>query len=217
MTDQNQQPAQQKKSSFTAVILFAVVAIVALIAVIVVFVLPIEISELNLEKPHAAKSRGIQEPASISDWQTYKNEELGFEFEYPKNWEAIHLSDFKSGVVLKSPNYSSITSGEVVFSGEIYINAIPNPRNLSLIDLIRSFDDTSGFWPDKFNYTTFSVNGNEVVRFDSVQESNSFSQETIFVKFDQRVVSISYIFDQEKDTEVSKTLDKIISTFKFID
>jgi len=46
--------------------------------------------------PHTNQNtQGIQEPEVItsdidtSDWQTYKNEELGFEFRYPKTWEYI--------------------------------------------------------------------------------------------------------------------------------
>ena len=46
----------------------------------------------------------IETKNDISDWKTYKNDEYGFEFNVPYNWE-IEVAEESSFVTIKSPDY----------------------------------------------------------------------------------------------------------------
>jgi len=160
----------------------------------------------------------------ISNWKTYRNEEYGFEVEYPEEWELIYLEDFypgNIGVVLRSSNYEPIKDGNVMHRGEIYIRGMDNKNNLSIEKLFSTFSDTSVFWFDKFDYTEIVINGNNGVLFDYIMESSpsSMPQSNIkrieaCIQGDKKVINISHLFLDNPNREV---FDEILYSFEFIE
>lgn len=53
------------------------------------------------------------------DWLTYKNDQYGFEFQYPKNWYLLEETNF--GLFLSNKPYDSVSNEVVPQEGQIFI------------------------------------------------------------------------------------------------
>lgn len=56
---------------------------------------PFTISVAPISTPTLTLS---ETPDSFANWQTYRNEEYGFEFKYPAGWNVVQLTEFSNGV-----------------------------------------------------------------------------------------------------------------------
>lgn len=134
-----------------------------------------------------------------ADWKTYKDQRNDISFQYPSTWEAIDLTDSKAGVALRSPEYKTISSGKVDFSGEIYVSPIRNPENLSIEDLYATFNDTSNSWFKKFEHSNVSYNKLTGVKFPNIKEDGQLFERTdINIACDGKIVSFTYMYEEEK-------------------
>ncbi len=132
--------------------------------------------------------------------------------EIPKGWILINEPDSHSTYIIKSPKYIPINNNKVSFKGEIYINRIENKNKLSILDLISSFDDTSRFWPQKYEYTEMTLNERELIIFDKINDGK-YPRKSIFVNMDNNVYNFSYIYEEEKNPEVEKIFDNVVKSF----
>ena len=71
----------------------------------------------SLERPPVVGGNGEQVADSndevvISDWKTYRNEEYGFEFRYPKDWLLVDCSNFTSDNLRIYLNASQISCND---------------------------------------------------------------------------------------------------------
>jgi hypothetical protein len=149
-----------------------------------------------------------------SDWKIFTDEKMNFEIKYPEEWEIKKLTDPKAGFVLRSNNYKPLTEGSVGYEGEIFINKISNPNNLEIINLIKTFDDTSRFWPIKFKYSEKLNNDHEQVIFDLINEGK-YGRKEVFIRGKKEVFILEYLFEA-KDKDIEKIFDQIINNFKIV-
>ncbi len=149
----------------------------------------------------------------ISDWQIYRNEEYGFEIKYPKGWMINKLPDPKAGFVITSPNYVPIIKNGFAYQGEFYINKVSNPNNLDIITLIKTFDDTSRFWPEKFFYKNMIINGYEAVEFFNINNE----RRVVFInnKDDGYVFVLSYYY-KKPNKQIEQIFKQLVYSIKFI-
>ncbi|MEK7130128.1 MAG: hypothetical protein AAB793_00565 [Patescibacteria group bacterium] len=68
------------------------------------------------------------QPIDTSDWQTYRNEEMGFEVKYPEGWRVEEGGIGNNIINFFPPNKSS----GYEYSGDIHIVILENSKNLSL-------------------------------------------------------------------------------------
>jgi len=94
---------------------------------------PPELQQINEEQ--TIREQVMTEPIDTSDWQTYRNDEFGFEVKYPTTWQVEEFSDLhlSYGTVLDSSgpqkdrlyivpgglSYTSIGNPEVVYQQEV--------------------------------------------------------------------------------------------------
>ena len=184
------------------------------------------IPDINNQSNYATTSEEQAPPEEIikylengevdtSDWKTYRNEEYGFKIMHPKEWTIIKLSNSKAGYVLKSEAYEPLIDGYVVHEGEIYINKISNESNLEIINLIKTFDDTSQFWPEKYGYNEIIINENQAIIFDRIKEGK-YSRKVVFIKRKNDVLVFDYLYDV-KNTVTEKLFDQIVENIEFFE
>lgn len=147
-----------------------------------------------------------------TEWATFTFQEKGISFQYPKDWTVIDLPDPKAGVALRSPQYKTISSGNIDFSGEIYVNTIANPQNISVEDLFDTFSDTARFWFDKYEYQDIIYDGLSGVKFPKFKENNeSYFRTEIFLVCGNKIVSISYFYEEEKYQDILENIANSLS------
>lgn len=150
--------------------------------------------------------------AESTDWVTFNFQEKNISFQHPDDWTIIDLPDPKAGVALRSPKYSTISSGNVDYSGEIYVNTITNSQNLSIQELFDTFNDTSRFWFDNYQYENVSYNGLSGVQFPKIQESGqSYSRTDIYLTCPDKIVSLSYLYEEDKYPDIVNEIAKTVS------
>jgi hypothetical protein len=149
-----------------------------------------------------------------SDWQTYRNEEYGFEFEYPENWELTE-NEYKV-IMLKSPNFDN---KKIDYGGDIVFHIVDNPNNHDFLDLFDTYTGSSRLWPLQYEYELTKINNIEVIKFPKIKyfeaDTNEPSTESITFKQDGYVLGINRMYFE--DDEFKNVYYKIISNFKFLD
>jgi len=170
----------------------------------------------------------------LEDWQTYNNEEFGFEFQYPSEWRfsypgpPFRLSlSYKSEerycepwhtVYVPSQNVSCFPPGEIDLT-------LPNPAinkepNQVLIEHV---DDIIGSWKDWVEDVSISstelLDRNAVsVVVDERENRNQFGDILYYVEISpEDVLSFSTGYQPKYKDYVLGTFDQILSTFRFIE
>ena len=134
-------------------------------------------------------SEDCVEKTNASNWQTYRNEEFGFEFEYPKDWGNV------------PPSHLVISQDQMI---EILI--LPN-KELSLEQ-----------WVEKFfqkNCEKMVIeNNNNAIKCLS---DDQFSINVFLSLEDIKILSISCLNISDNQQDCADKIDQILSTFKFTD
>ncbi len=152
-------------------------------------------------------------PVQPQEWKTYTDQQNGFSFEYPTDWQVTVLPNMGGNLVLKSPGYVPIVSGQVTHQGEVYVLLTPNPKDLSIKDLYATYNDTSTLWFKNFQYQeiTTPLPG---VKFPLIQESNINYKRTDYIfKVGKKVVSLAYIYTTPN---VMETFVRIATSIKLV-
>ena len=172
---------------------------------------------------------------NTSTWQTYRNEEYGFEFQYPPNWE-FSVGGLKNTLgedpKLESDGTWSFNpfvavgnplGGKAVYP--VYFFVMKNPKKLSVEtyvnDLVASAPKEG---PGGIRYEKeFSLSINNQPAYELYGEFNyDRSDESVFFTNTDKAYLIQFPVVDEENTNISNsktnnaTAHQILSTFKFI-
>ncbi|MFH0891728.1 MAG: hypothetical protein V1867_03020 [Candidatus Falkowbacteria bacterium] len=152
-----------------------------------------------------------------SDWQILRDEEWGVELNYPRGWQYDNFDSRENmtNYVFTSPEYDVIYQGPVANKGEIYFHIFKYEKDMTILEMIDWFNDTSKFWPQEYEYREISVNGDNGIVFDEIDDGET-RRKVVFIKHGRQLYSWGYLY-KAKDTEIEKAFDKIITTVEPID
>jgi len=179
----------------------------------------IEALQKGIEKIKGAVEKNKEAPSEISSdtlgWQTYQNEEGGYAFKYPNEWNAV-TSKYNSRNALFGPGATS----EGGIGGVTYRGALPSGR--SLLNFIK--ESNEGIESGSISETETVINGNNVVISILPKASLVASEEGKNVSFvkNGKIFGVGVLYKTDfvkypEDKQRLTIFNQILSTFKFIE
>jgi len=197
LNNQNQTPpapVQPEKKPFLRKS-YIYVFIVTLVAVLGTFFILKQIQQLGGEEvnsilPDKPNLKSSVEISDMADWQTYRNEEYGFELQYPKNWVFLESFSYEKGFFISS--------------------------NKSKLGILPRGEFDSGLpWSDPMVKTgLFAGKGTEITEWDLKGEGKA-----IWYKLIDNIPNWTNAnrIEVQVAKEDFETFNQILSTFKFIE
>ncbi len=220
MENQNQQQTQVSQvpelhkrhfKSFWPIVIIAVLS--ALVGGILVFLLFNQglDEELNSLLPGSSYRQTHEQVKdkenNVPTWQTYKNEEYGFELKYPGDWGVIKVYDEDFLVQPDKEgcrNASTITVNcvrlEINFNVQTFVDYEASGNTFKVID------------PEKLKVSV--LNNNSFWVLEDEAEGMEFKQ---FIIKDKYKRYYSFTSRMDVDNKEQQLIDQILSTFKFIE
>lgn len=221
-SEQIQAPAPNKKLFYGALAFLAVFIIFVIVAIISSSVSnsqkrqqnAIKESTSNTEKPNTQHLNPTQSAVMDTGWKTYKNEL--FSIEFPKDWKILEVKLQNGGVEIRTspganPNYANL----IIIADSI--SSIPSIKEKQAAFVKQGFrSDIAIIDKQQASKLTGVLGGSAKT---SSQSANAKSLQMTHIYLDHG--AYSYLFDYSYlnsglNLELENTINKIISTFKFL-
>lgn len=161
----------------------------------------------------------ISTPAKQEDWKTYTNQSLGFSFKYPLSWldaETNILSTKTSVTIKDGKEFNDLITRLEVTRGVYYNQSLQ--REMTFNELINK----QSFPSEALTSEKVNLKNWEGMRFTHHVHGVGYFVTYIFLaKPSDPTDIISFVYRHSNDpveykSEMPKTLDQILSTFKFV-
>ncbi|MDP3057402.1 MAG: hypothetical protein Q8N37_02675 [bacterium] len=194
--------AENKLSSIKSLLIFVIILFAFITALIIVVYLP----AFKNYSPVVVQPTVEPTPVvDISDWKTYRNEDIGFEIKYPVGWYLY--SDSPSDIFIQ-PNEEIPESVPGPYASALGIKIITIKAGSDLLQLIKP-----EFGQDGINFTKelLMIGGTQGLKIISICDGFELGCGTPhwFVAKE----NILYHFDS--NLGYNKTFDQILFTFEF--
>ena len=166
------------------------------------------------QQPSPTPNTSIDETAN---WNTYKNNEYGFEFKYPPDWkekQTYGKKGFENLILFgkKEEDSWSVSNGDLTF--QRYINS----QNLPFKDYILDYMVNTQPLPDdpeermqSARNTIMKMNDLNFHGYDALMLKDS----TIYIYLNPDIISLNIYSPQTKEHKL--IFNQILSTFEFVD
>lgn len=161
-----------------------------------------------------------------ADWKTYKNEEYGFEINYPKEWlkdESTLFPDYMEEAVESSPSCTFFIPQTKIIPEDVWISVSTRPCKTSSCDPREEMEE-----PYKKGAKQSMIEGQSVFIFDDafegernlnyilINETKTMQAWLTLAIHHGRQTGTEYIPDEEIEPEL-QIFQQMLSTFKFLD
>jgi hypothetical protein len=181
--------------------------IVAFIAVAIILtvggILLLRDDVRNQVSPAPSPTPSEQSAGDTSGWQTYRNDEFGFEVKYPDSYQVVKLSD-KS---IEGFNIDDSTGGF------FFINTYDNSRGLSLSEWAKDDQTTR----DLSTWEQISLNSMEGLKSPTLENIERGLDYDILISKDNKIYEISFRTSAPNVEGKLDVFKQILSTFRSVD
>lgn len=177
----------------------------------------VDLSKKELDK-ETEKTRN-----EMTDWKIYQNEKHNYKISYPSNWEIISKSD--DFLYFYDPR-TQMNNWEIPSSFIMVAIDVGKIAKESIYEHI-NFLKKSGIIENSIEVESTEINGNQAVKFqEEIKSGTTLIARTVNYYIEAKtnkgnVYKIhsldSVVGDYDSHGKYSKILDKIVSTFRFID
>jgi hypothetical protein len=164
--------------------------------------------------PPPGKTPQLLEESVPADWKTYTNPDYGLSFNYPNsfiidtNYGSSGFPDFHYLALIKDPKITDRPE-----PGLIAISVWNNPQKLSVFDFEKAHQENKG-WMLYDPLAQSKPIGNKVGFYSSEGKCEPVVCHIYTVGTDSKIFVISTYYDVTSNND--KTIDQILSTFKFM-
>ena len=172
--------------------------------------------ETKKTSPSATTATPLAQKAETAGWKTYTNKELGFSIMHPADWLFRYITEMYEGnsvkvLVIESPDFQ--LNDESNFVGDVGARAGvtldgEKDKNIKLLSYANQHDSCCDF-------KEINLGKNEVVKGEATNEDSFFVD--YYISDGSKVVFISVRTNVQQKFQLIPVVDKIISTFKFLD
>lgn len=206
MNNRNQRKFNKRISTLIGILIILIWAVLA------GWVLVQQLGELSKEVLEIPEEKISPVTDETADWQTYRNEEYGFEIKYPKNWGIKEQYNIEEGAAIAFDIIGEKTIESEAYPLTIEIQKQTILRDKAVEEWLRSKEDVD-FKIDVIGTQAVNNKTATIVKADLA---------LIGIEYGAILVSDGYVYsiyvsgaqDFAKDTE--RALYKMLSTFKFI-
>jgi len=205
------------------------IAIVAFVAVFLVGGILMLIPQLQEQTPLLLQQNNLQSdtsdftPSDVEGWQTYRNEEFGFEIEYPQFLQKIKRGSsdelsYCDGEIIQAPD-SEVNEHCIGTQYRIEIMVYDKPYNPEQVKKYYDAppllpDGTSGIREYEINGKKFSIGKQIVYTYEGWNTHTVLGNKTVGVSFRGN----AYVLqpnNNELTSQELQNLEQILSTFRF--
>lgn len=178
--------------------------------------LPNDLRDTNFDISRSISTFKFNTPGEITNWKTYRNEEYGFEFQYPADWYVI----FSGSEQVDISNMNISTINQAPAEGQIVI-AIETKSMIGLYpDNVTDFNSYLNWWANEED--VICVGECQPIQYAKTKIGLLDAYKAVYLDNNLTVYAINmgnprgeFIFISYNQITENKTANKIISTFKF--
>ena len=151
---------------------------------------------------------------NTSDWQTYRNEEIGIIFKYPRDWLFDIVEDNSYQLIPGDPRNCGEVAGEWTCLDRIYFGVIKNEKQLDIKTFLK---EEYGWEPLEdfiIDFKEILIDNKKVFSFIALNAFDGSASNSFWVPLEDG--NFFKISDSYLAAQLIETYNQILSTFKFL-